>query len=152
MNPHIASLHIYPVKGARGIDLDSAAIGIEGLAAQGIGDREWMVTDRNYQFVSQRSGCPVKVRSRDHVEHDLARGADREVDGTKRTNPAPDSGVEGELASGDQPVNGATCDRQTGKRGKRSTHRPQPIDLADRLPRGADGWGGAASPSACSTL
>jgi uncharacterized protein YcbX len=55
MNPHIASLHIYPVKGARGIDLDSAAIGIEGLAAHGVGDREWMVTDRNYQFISQRS-------------------------------------------------------------------------------------------------
>lgn len=55
MNPHIASLHIYPVKGARGIDVDAAAIGIEGLATHGIGDREWMVTDRNYQFVSQRS-------------------------------------------------------------------------------------------------
>mgnify|MGYP001600537968 FL=1 len=55
MNPHIASLHIYPVKGARGIDVDAAAIGIEGLATHGIGDREWMVTDRNYQFISQRS-------------------------------------------------------------------------------------------------
>jgi uncharacterized protein YcbX len=55
MNPHIASLHIYPVKGARGIDLDSATIGIEGLAAHDIGDREWMVTDRYYQFISQRS-------------------------------------------------------------------------------------------------
>jgi hypothetical protein len=55
MSPHIASLHIYPVKGARAIDLASVQIGVEGLATDGVGDREWMVVDGNGRFITQRS-------------------------------------------------------------------------------------------------
>ncbi len=47
----IASLHIYPVKSCRGINLDRARLGATGLEH----DRQWMVVDRNGRFVSQRS-------------------------------------------------------------------------------------------------
>lgn len=55
MDAHIASLHLYPVKGARGVDVGSARIGVEGLDVEGVGDREWMVVDAAGQFISQRS-------------------------------------------------------------------------------------------------
>ena len=41
----IESLHVYPVKGCRGIALDAADVATTGLAASGAGDREWMVVD-----------------------------------------------------------------------------------------------------------
>lgn len=50
----IASLHIYPVKSCRGIDLDAATLGRAGLESQGAGDREWMVVDGNGRFLTQR--------------------------------------------------------------------------------------------------
>jgi uncharacterized protein YcbX len=55
MTPRIASLHVYPVKGMRGIDLARATIDAEGLATHGVGDREWMVVDAAGRFISQRS-------------------------------------------------------------------------------------------------
>jgi uncharacterized protein len=51
----IASLHVYPVKGARALDVAEAGIAIEGLSTQGLGDREWMVVDAANRFISQRS-------------------------------------------------------------------------------------------------
>jgi uncharacterized protein YcbX len=50
----IASLHVYPVKSCRGIDLDVATLGRAGLESQGVGDREWMVVDTSGNFVTQR--------------------------------------------------------------------------------------------------
>lgn len=47
---HLASLLVYPVKGARGIALDRAVLDLEGLA----GDRRWMLVDENRRFVTQR--------------------------------------------------------------------------------------------------
>jgi uncharacterized protein len=55
MSARVASLHIYPVKGARGIDAAAAVLGTEGLAVDGVGDREWMIVDAAGQFISQRS-------------------------------------------------------------------------------------------------
>lgn len=55
MDARIASLHVYPIKGARGVDLTSSQVGIEGLASHGVGDREWMVVDAGGTFISQRS-------------------------------------------------------------------------------------------------
>ncbi|WP_062014820.1 MOSC domain-containing protein [Aureimonas sp. AU4] len=48
--PRVASLHIHPVKGARGIALDRTTLDLEGLA----GDRRWMLVDEAGRFVSQR--------------------------------------------------------------------------------------------------
>ena len=46
----IASLHIYPVKGCRAIDVKSARLVPTGLEW----DRRWMVVDGNDRFVTQR--------------------------------------------------------------------------------------------------
>lgn len=46
----VDSLHIYPVKGCRAVDLAEAAIERRGLAH----DRRWMLLDENGKFISQR--------------------------------------------------------------------------------------------------
>jgi uncharacterized protein YcbX len=46
----LASVHIYPVKGCRAVDLDEAVIEPWGLA----GDRRWMLVDADCRFISQR--------------------------------------------------------------------------------------------------
>jgi uncharacterized protein len=46
----LASIHIYPVKGCRGIDLAESAVEPWGLA----GDRRWLLVDEDFRFVSQR--------------------------------------------------------------------------------------------------
>lgn len=50
----IASLHVYPIKGCRGIAPASVGIATTGLVIDGAGDREWMVTDRAGRFLTQR--------------------------------------------------------------------------------------------------
>lgn len=47
----IRSLHVYPVKSCRGIDLARAQLGARGLAA----DRQWMVVDARDRFLTQRT-------------------------------------------------------------------------------------------------
>ncbi len=47
----IASLHIYPVKSCRGVDLDSARVTATGLEW----DRRWMIVDARDRFVTQRT-------------------------------------------------------------------------------------------------
>lgn len=53
-NARIASLHVYPVKGCRGIGVERADAAVTGLVAGGVGDREWMVVDENGRFLTQR--------------------------------------------------------------------------------------------------
>jgi len=47
----IASLHIYPIKSCRGVDLESARVTATGLEW----DRRWMVIDGRNRFVTQRT-------------------------------------------------------------------------------------------------
>ncbi|MFI1382591.1 MOSC domain-containing protein [Embleya sp. NPDC020886] len=47
---HLASMHVYPIKSARGIDLSEAVVEPWGLA----GDRRWMLVDESGRFLSQR--------------------------------------------------------------------------------------------------
>jgi len=47
---HLASLHVYPLKGCRAVDLDTATVEPWGLA----GDRRWLAVDAGGRFVSQR--------------------------------------------------------------------------------------------------
>jgi uncharacterized protein YcbX len=51
----ISALHVYPLKGARPLRVVSPTVAAEGLASDGIGDREWMVIDAMGGFVTQRS-------------------------------------------------------------------------------------------------
>jgi uncharacterized protein YcbX len=46
----LASVHIYPVKGCRAVDLDEAMVEPWGLA----GDRRWLLVDADCRFISQR--------------------------------------------------------------------------------------------------
>ena len=46
----LASIHIYPLKGGRGIDLGESAVEPWGLT----GDRRWLLIDADSRFVSQR--------------------------------------------------------------------------------------------------
>ncbi len=46
----LASLHIYPLKGCRAVDLDRACVEPWGLA----GDRRWLIVDADCQFMTQR--------------------------------------------------------------------------------------------------
>lgn len=50
----VASLHVYPVKGCRGIAVDSADVAVTGLVTRGAGDREWMVVGDDDRFLTQR--------------------------------------------------------------------------------------------------
>lgn len=47
----VASLHIYPIKGTRAVDIDRARFEHRGLE----GDRRWVVVDATGSFVTQRS-------------------------------------------------------------------------------------------------
>ncbi len=47
----IASLHIYPIKGTRAVDVDRAQLEAQGLE----GDRRWVVVDATAKFITQRS-------------------------------------------------------------------------------------------------
>jgi len=46
----LASIHLYPMKAARAVDLDEACVEPWGLA----GDRRWLLVDGNGRFISQR--------------------------------------------------------------------------------------------------
>jgi uncharacterized protein len=46
----LASVHIYPMKGCRAVDLDQATVEPWGLA----GDRRWLTVDADGRFISQR--------------------------------------------------------------------------------------------------
>jgi len=50
----VGALHVYPIKGARGLAPDSADVTATGLAIHGAGDREWMVVDATGMFITQR--------------------------------------------------------------------------------------------------
>lgn len=48
--PHIAALHVYPIKSCRGIASKEVRLGPRGFD----GDREWMLVDADGRFVTQR--------------------------------------------------------------------------------------------------
>ena len=50
----VVSLHLYPVKSCRAVDVDRATVASTGLAVDGARDREWMVVDAQGRFVTQR--------------------------------------------------------------------------------------------------
>lgn len=53
-NATVAALHVYPVKGCRPLAPARVRVDTTGFATGGVGDREWMVVDRNGRFVTQR--------------------------------------------------------------------------------------------------
>lgn len=51
----VASLHIYPLKAARAVDLGEAVVEPWGLA----GDRRWLLVDEDGRFISQRESSAL---------------------------------------------------------------------------------------------
>lgn len=51
MSARVASLHLYPVKSCRGIDVGSALVTTTGFEW----DRRWMIVDAGNRFITQRS-------------------------------------------------------------------------------------------------
>jgi uncharacterized protein len=49
--PTLTGIHVYPIKGLRGIDLPSAGVEARGLEY----DRRWMLVDGTGRFISQRT-------------------------------------------------------------------------------------------------
>jgi hypothetical protein len=49
-SPRLASIHIYPLKAGRAVDMAESVVEPWGLA----GDRRWLVVDSAGRFVSQR--------------------------------------------------------------------------------------------------
>ena len=50
----VTELVLYPIKSCAGIAVAEAECGIDGLSAQGVHDREWMLVTRDGQFLTQR--------------------------------------------------------------------------------------------------
>ena len=70
--PRIASLHVYPVKSCRGIDVDSALVTETGFEW----DRRWMIVDANDRFITQRSHPKLATLSTAIVGGELWLSAD----------------------------------------------------------------------------
>jgi len=70
----LASIHVYPLKGCRGIDLSESVVEPWGLA----GDRRWLLVDDGFRFVSQREHASL---ARVIVWHDPGAGITVSVDG-----------------------------------------------------------------------
>jgi uncharacterized protein YcbX len=64
----IESLHVYPVKSCRGLDLDSAQITPTGFAH----DREWMITTARHRFMTQREEPRLALIAPRLTDHALA--------------------------------------------------------------------------------
>lgn len=103
-SPHIAALHVYPVKSCAGIAVPRIDAWLTGLEH----DREWMVIDPGGRFVTQRE-APRLALVRTALEADALRldvagrglrialaheGAQREVDVWRSRVPAFDAGDE----------------------------------------------------------
>ncbi|MBX3110536.1 MAG: MOSC domain-containing protein [Fimbriimonadaceae bacterium] len=83
--PTVASVHLYPVKGMRGIDLAESVVGPRGLE----GDRRWMLVGEDGRFISQRSHprlCLFRTELRD------GRLSLRAPDGAGMEVPTPEGG------------------------------------------------------------
>jgi len=65
MRARVVSLHRYPIKSARVIDLDSARLGRHGLQY----DRSWLIVDERDRFITQRTH-PALARLEAHPEAD----------------------------------------------------------------------------------
>jgi len=50
----VDALHVYPVKGCRGLAPERVDVAATGFATDGLADREWMVIDSQARFVTQR--------------------------------------------------------------------------------------------------
>lgn len=77
----LASIHIYPLKAGRAVDLDESAVEPWGLA----GDRRWLVVDPAGRFVSQREEPALALLI---AAYQAAGGTDQAVGGRRQPTDA----------------------------------------------------------------
>lgn len=82
----VESLHIYPVKGLRAVDLDAATVEPRGLAH----DRRWMLVDAAGKFITQREQPKLATLKADVTDGGLRLSGEH----GSITVPQPDSGAE----------------------------------------------------------
>jgi len=51
---HLSALFVYPIKSCAGLSVPEATLALDGLSANGVHDREWMVVTREGLFLTQR--------------------------------------------------------------------------------------------------
>ena len=81
---HVQSLHIYPVKGARGIDVNNALLNLRGFAH----DRRWVVTDDKGVFLTQRE-CSALARLIATPDGDSLKLESKDMEGSAQVKVAP---------------------------------------------------------------
>jgi hypothetical protein len=87
----LASIHIYPLKGARAVDLDLALVQPCGLA----GDRRWLLVDEAGRFISQREEPAMARVVAQYTDTDGAISVFAEGHGEMSfAAPAPDTGAD----------------------------------------------------------
>ena len=137
----LGSLHIYPVKSGRGVDLDHADLQREGLA----GDRRWMVVDRAKQrFLTQRE-LPSLALLHAELQEDgviLTFG-----DVGERFVPHPSGEARAEVTIWRDQVDVALADEPTHEALSRWLGRSVQLVYQDQLERAASAeWAGEAAP------
>lgn len=70
MAVRLVQLNLYPIKGCRGIALTAAELASTGLEFDEVGDREWVVSDADGEFLSQRE-LPKMALIETRIEHGL---------------------------------------------------------------------------------
>lgn len=68
MAARLAQLNLYPIKGCRSIALGTAELTSTGLELDEVGDREWVVSDADGEFLSQRE-LPKMALIETRIEH-----------------------------------------------------------------------------------
>ena len=137
----LGSLHIYPVKSGRGLDLDHAELKRQGLA----GDRRWMVVDRaKRRFLTQRE-IPSLALLHSELQEDgiiLTFG-----DVGERFVPRPTGEERTKVTIWRDEVDVALADEATHEALSRWLGREVQLVYQDRLERAANPeWAGDAAP------
>lgn len=65
----LSELVIYPIKSCAGLSVPEARLALDGLSANGVHDREWMVVTREGLFLTQRE-YPRMATVTPRIEHD----------------------------------------------------------------------------------
>ena len=103
----VLSLHLYPIKGTRALDVSHAQLGLRGLE----GDRRWVVVDAAGRFITQRSHPRLAMIS----AVPTASGLRLSAPGSDEIFVARPSGAErGEITVWQHRVNAALAGAQAG--------------------------------------
>ena len=84
-SPHLASIHIYPLKSGRAVDLPGSRVEPCGLA----GDRRWLVVDGTGRFITQRAEPALALVTAGHVPPGQAAGEGHPGRSRRGRSPCP---------------------------------------------------------------